>query len=79
MKLSYSTPRTMYTTATAISSSSDMLRSESWKAFAVPEKFVWMRPGKFCVGQILHGVTASPSAKPGLRLKLTVTDGNWPV
>ncbi len=55
------------------------MASEVWNAAAVPWKLalieagIWMR----CSTRFT-AFTASPSALPGARLKLTTVDGNWP-
>ena len=56
-----------------------MLLSELWKACALPWKLVAIESA--CRGRAAAwriAVTASPIALPGARLKLSVTDGNWP-
>ena len=65
------------TSAARISSGS--LASEVWKAAAVPWKLALMAAGIWMrCSMRLTALTASPSALPGARLKLTTVEGNWP-
>src|ERR1700684_3366778 len=79
MKLSYSTPRTMYTVTRAARISSASLDREFSKAAAVPWKPACTLAGKFMFfAVLLMASIASPSEAFPARLKETVTDGNWP-
>src|SRR2546427_7201595 len=53
--------------------------SESWNACAAPWKLVAIVDGKVCAAIVCTADTASPSAKPGFKLKEIVTDGSCPV
>ena len=52
---------------------------ESWNAWALPWKLVTMVAGSTLRAASSTRATASPSATPGITLKDSVTDGNWPV
>src|SRR5579862_3610047 len=77
MKLSYSTPSTMYMTITAASSSSSSLVRLLRKASAAPSKVVEMLSGiaSDC-STVPIASTAAPREDPGARLKETVAAGN---
>src|SRR6185437_12600100 len=63
--------------AAAISAGS--LDSEDWNAWALPWKVPFTDGGMpISVAAFVMASTASPSATPGCRLKLSVTAGNWP-
>ena len=77
MKLSYSTPSTMYITTTAASSSSSSLSRLLRKASAAPWNVVRMLSGTPSVRSALSmASTAAPSDAPGARLNDTVVAGN---
>src|SRR5271156_388931 len=79
MKLSYSTPSTIYTVTRAARMSSASLESEFLKEAAVPWKSACRLGGKFISWATLSmAVIALPSAALGARLKETVTAGNCP-
>ena len=79
MKLSYSTPRTMYTVTSAARISSGSFDSELRNDAAVPWKSACRLAGifiPFC-SLVIFSI-ASPSDACGARLKLTVIEGNCP-
>src|SRR3984957_19345968 len=79
MKLSNSTPSTMYTVTRAAGISSASLDSEFSKAAAVPWKPACTLAGKFIFfAVLLIASMASPREAFPARLKETVTEGNWP-
>ena len=56
-----------------------MLLSELWKACALPWKLVAIECGKWSSAAAWRTAdTASPIVLLAARLKLSVTDGNWP-
>ncbi len=80
MKLSYSTPSTMYITSTAARISHSVEESEPRKASAAPWKRDSMLAGRpISVSAASIAVTASPSDTPGARLNEIVVAGNWPM
>jgi len=62
IKLSYSTPSTMYIATTAATISQTVLPSAAWKASVLPWNLVWMSVGKlrFFSASVI-ACTASPS------------------
>src|SRR5512146_3026398 len=77
MKLSYSTPSTMYMTSTAASSSSSSLLRLLRKASAAPWNVVWMLVGRHSWLSVASiALTAAPSDTPSARLNETVVAGN---
>src|SRR6202034_1244845 len=79
MKLSYSTPSTMYTVTRAARISKASLDREFSKAAAVPWKPVCTLAGNFkFFAVLLIASIASPSEALPARLNETVIDGNWP-
>src|ERR1700734_1074199 len=79
MKLSYSTPRTMYTVTRAARISRASLPEEFSKAAAVPWKLACTLAGKFISLEVLLIASmAWPSEALSARLNETVTEGNWP-
>src|SRR3984885_7346559 len=79
MKLSYSTPRTMYTVTRAARISRASFPEEFSKAAAVPWKLACTLAGKFIsLAVLLIASMAWPSEALSARLNETVTEGNWP-
>src|SRR6204780_1709532 len=79
MKLSYSTPRTMYTVTRAARISRASFDCEFSKAAAVPWKPTCTLAGKFMFfAALLMASMASPSEALPARLKDAVTEGNCP-
>ena len=79
MKLSYSTPRTIYTVTRAARISRASLEREFSKAAAVPWKLAWTLGGRSkSFSTLLMASMASPSAAFCARLNEMVTEGNWP-
>ena len=78
MKLSYSTPSTMYMTSTAASSSSSSLLRLLRKASAAPWKVVWMLAGRpmLVLGR-LDRLDGGAQRGSRARLNETVVAGNW--
>jgi len=77
MKLSYSTPSTMYTVTIAAMIRNSSLARVAWKASAVPWKAVMTLAGMPISASALRmALTASPSAAPAARLNDTVVEGN---
>src|SRR5690348_9935262 len=72
-------PRIRYTTISALRIRIGTVESDCWKACAVPAKVVWIVDGRFMSWVIFStAAVACPSEDPGDRLKLIVTEGNWP-
>src|ERR1700730_13056684 len=79
MKLSYSTPSTMYIVTIAASTRNSSLPSDAWNASAGPLKRVMKLSGKPMSPSALRmSVTALPRDAPGARLNEIVVAGNWP-
>src|ERR1700732_2369456 len=72
-------PRMMYTAISAARIRIGVLLSELWNACALPWKLVAIEGGRWSsrVARWI-AVTAAPIEVFGGRLKLRVTDGNWP-
>src|SRR5580698_3055132 len=79
MKLSYRTPRTMYTATSAASTSSGSLDRELVKDAAVPWKLA-ASPGGMCRSSwtLLTALMAAPNEDFAAMSKETVITGNWP-
>src|ERR1700730_2401305 len=72
-------PRMMYTAISAARIMIGVLLSELWNACALPWKLVAIEGGSWSSFVVCWiAVTAAPIETPGGRLKLRVTDGNWP-
>src|ERR1700722_18751570 len=77
MKLSYSTPRTIYMVRTAASSRNTSFESEDWKACAAPWKLIPKLAGSsISLSAELIASTAPPREAPGARLNEIVVTGN---
>src|ERR1700689_82844 len=77
MKLSYSTPKTIYMVRTAASSRNTSFESEDWKACAAPGKLIPKLAGSsISLSPELIASTAPPSDAPGARLNEIVVTGN---
>ena len=69
----------MYTATNAATIRMGVLLSELWKAWALPWKLVVIEGGRWRSAAALRiAVTAFPIVLLAARLKLSVTDGNWP-
>src|ERR1700744_2819079 len=78
MKLSYSTPSTIYIVTIAARIRNSSFDNDAWNARAAPWKRVWNDGGSpisFSAWSIAF--TAAPSDEPGARLNETVVAGNW--
>ncbi|MNV87580.1 hypothetical protein D3C71_1817160 [compost metagenome] len=78
-KLSYNTPRMMYTATNAARISHGWLDSELWKAWAAPWKLPLIESGMPSSRWVRsRRLTASPRATPGARLNDRLAAGNRP-
>src|SRR5690606_20213082 len=78
-KLSYSTPRRMYTVASAARMSQGWVASDSWNACAVPRNTPLMDAGGSSSATACEtSRTASPNATPEAVLNETVAEGTIP-
>src|ERR1700722_18489387 len=76
MKLSYSTPSTIYMVRTAASSRNTSFESEDWKACAAPWKLIPKLAGSSISLNAELIASTAPSEAPGARLNEIVVTGN---